>query len=63
LFAAATPILPLLLTHRVARSAHRKGLARRFWRSVMYVVLFNAAWSAGEACGYLLGPTKDRRIY
>ncbi len=63
LFAAASPLLPFLLTFRLARSAKKKGLARRFLRAAGYVFLLNVAWSAGEACGYLFGATRDSRIY
>jgi hypothetical protein len=63
LYAGASPLLPFLLTLRLARSASRKGLARRFWRSAMFVFLFNLAWSAGEFCGYCFGPAKGSRIY
>ncbi len=63
LFAAASPILPFLLTFRLARSAKGKGLTQRFRRALGYVLLFNAAWSAGEAFGYLFGATRDSRIY
>jgi hypothetical protein len=62
-FAAASPALPFLLTWRLARSAARKGMARRFWRCAAYVFVFNVAWSAGEMCGYLFGPATGSRIY
>ncbi len=54
-YVLASPLLPAVLTFRVALHAHRKGLAGRFWRSAVWVVAFNVAWSAGEFAGYLLG--------
>jgi hypothetical protein len=62
-YALASPVLPFLLTARLAASAGRKRIAARFWRCAAYVFLFNAAWSAGEFCGYLFGPAKGSRIY
>jgi hypothetical protein len=62
-YAAAAPLLPFLLTLRLAKSAGSKGLSSRFWRASAYVFLFNTAWAAGEFFGYLFGPTKDSRIY
>ncbi len=62
-FALASPALPFLLTARSARSAWRKGMARRFWKCAGYVFAFNIAWSAGEFWGYLFGPAKGSRIY
>jgi hypothetical protein len=63
LYAAGSPVLPILLTWRLLRSLRGKGLARRFWRCGVLVLLFNTAWSAGESCGYLFGPAKGERIY
>jgi hypothetical protein len=52
---AATPLLPLLLTGRVARAAGPTRWAT-FLRALPATLAFLTAWSVGEAWGYLLGP-------
>lgn len=55
LYLAGTPGLPFLLGWRIARAAGR----RRRWpfvRALPLTLAFLAAWSAGEAAGYLRGP-------
>ena len=57
-YLAATPILPPLLTARVARCApprHRGA----FVRALPYTVAFLTAWALGEAAGYLSGPPRE----
>jgi GT2 family glycosyltransferase len=55
---AASPMLPPLLTWRVARaSAH--GRWGTFLRALPATMLFLTAWSIGEAVGYLSGPSTD----
>ena len=51
----ASPLLPLLLTWRVARAAAR-GRWGTFLRALPATVLFLTAWSVGEAAGYMRGP-------
>jgi len=54
---AATPLLPVVLSWRVARavgSAHRKP----FLRALPVTFVFFAWWAAGEAVGYLRGLSK-----
>lgn len=51
---AASPLLPPLLTWRVARAAAR-GRWGTFLRALPATVLFLTAWSVGEAVGYMLG--------
>ena len=51
----ASPLLPPLLTWRVARAAAR-GRWWTFVRALPATVLFLTAWSVGEAVGYLRGP-------
>ena len=51
----ASPILPFLLTTRVARAAGPTRWAT-FLRALPATLAFLTAWSAGEAVGYLLGP-------
>jgi hypothetical protein len=63
LYAAGSPALPIVLTWRLLRSLRGKELTGRFWRCAALVLLFNAAWSAGEFRGYLFGPAKGGRIY
>ncbi len=54
LLLAATPVLPLVLASRVARTVDPEE--RPYFRSSLPATLtFFAAWSAGEAAGYLRG--------
>ena len=53
---AASPLLPPLLTWRVARAAAR-GRWGTFIRALPATVLFLTAWSIGEGVGYLRGPS------
>ena len=52
---AVSPLLPPLLTWRVARAAAR-GRMVTFLRALPATMLFLTAWSVGEAVGYLRGP-------
>ena len=52
---AASPLLPPLLTWRVARAAARSRWGT-FLRALPATMLFLTAWSVGEAVGYLKGP-------
>ena len=52
--AAASPLVPLVLTARLLRRLLRKGRFRRpLLVSLPLVLVFNAAWAAGEAAGRL----------
>lgn len=53
--AAGTPLLPFLLTLRLARTGASRGHAARFVRVAPLVFLLNVVWSAGELVGYLTG--------
>ncbi|MBW2242715.1 MAG: glycosyltransferase [Deltaproteobacteria bacterium] len=50
-----TPLLPFLLLRRVAGAA-RRGREGEFLRALPFTLVFLAAWSVGEAAGYLRGP-------
>jgi GT2 family glycosyltransferase len=52
---AVSPLLPPLLTWRVARASARNRLGT-FLRALPATMLFLTAWSVGEAVGYLRGP-------
>jgi glycosyltransferase involved in cell wall biosynthesis len=53
---AAAPLVPLLLTARLARAVHGKRPYRRmFWRGLPLIFLFHLAWGWGELHGYLRG--------
>lgn len=59
LYLAGAPLLPFVLTGRVARAAGRRRLGP-FIRALPLTFLFLGAWSAGEASGYLRGaPSAD----
>ena len=55
---AATPLLPAVLSWRVARAV---GSAQRkpFLRALPVTFMFFASWALGEAVGYLRGPSKS----
>ena len=63
LHAAMTPLLPCVLTLRLARSAFAKGMGRRFLRAVGWTFLFESAWSLGEAIGYLFGASSSDEVF
>lgn len=54
---AVTPLLPFLLTLRVARAAAH-GRWGTFARALPATLAFLGAWAAGEAAGYIAGPAK-----
>jgi hypothetical protein len=56
-------MLPVLLTARLGSSARRRGLGGRFMKSVLWVFLFQAAWSSGEFAGYLRGASGKSKIF
>ena len=57
LFAAGTPILPLVFLHRLARPVVRKEKLRgKFLLSLPLIVAASVLWAAGETVGYLAGP-------
>jgi GT2 family glycosyltransferase len=56
---AASPLLPPLLTWRVARAAARSRWGT-FLRALPATFLFLTAWSVGEAVGYLRGPARSQ---
>lgn len=54
---ASVPVLPFLLTLRVARAAARED-ASSFVRALPTTFAFLAAWSVGEGIGYLRGSSR-----
>jgi len=54
-YAALSPVLPAVLTLRMARSAFAKGRGHDFLKALPAVVLLTVAWSFGEFMGYLTG--------
>lgn len=56
LLLGASPLLPFLLTWRVARTAARRRWPA-FLRALPATFVFLTAWSIGEAVGYVQGPT------
>jgi glycosyl transferase family 2 len=63
LFAAFTVLLPGLMAGRIGRTALRKSLVVPYLRSLGWILLLSAAWSAGECAGYVLGHDAKARIY
>jgi len=62
-YAAAAPLLPLVLTWRAGRCANRAGLFAAFAVALPWVAAFNVAWAAGEMAGYLLGRSRQSHVY
>ena len=58
-----TPILPVLLLWRIARSARRSMYASYFPAVIPWTVLLTLAWSVGELVGYLAGPPRVNRNF
>lgn len=54
---AAVPLLPFLLTYRVARAAGASRIIT-FVRALPATLAFLTAWSIGEAVGYIRGPVR-----
>ena len=63
LYALFAPLLPFLLTARMARQAIAKGSSAAFAKASCWALMLNVAWSAGEAAGYVLGPDPRPRIF
>jgi glycosyltransferase involved in cell wall biosynthesis len=61
LYFLGSPLLPFLLTGRVARAAGRSRLGP-FVRALPLTFAFLTAWSAGEAVGYIGGPRRGGGI-
>lgn len=58
--AATFPVLAIVLTFRAARAAHAEDLPR-IPATLAYALIMSAAWSSGEAVGYLFGPGESER--
>jgi glycosyltransferase involved in cell wall biosynthesis len=56
---ALSPLLPVVLTFRVARAAANRRW-RTFLRALPATAAFLSAWAVGEAVGYALGPALAR---
>jgi len=56
----ATPALPIVRTFRIFCAARRAQRLAPFWRWLHRIVIAEAAWSAGELVGYLLGAGASR---
>lgn len=57
MYLLATPVLPALLTVRVAQCASPRNRGA-FVRALPFTVAFLTAWAIGEAAGYLSGPSR-----
>ena len=56
LFAAGTPLLPVLVLFRMTRQIVPKRRHRReFLRAFLFIVVFSIAWAIGESVGYVFG--------
>jgi GT2 family glycosyltransferase len=54
LYAALSPLLPALMTGRLAKTAFARGRHRaQFLRALPVIVLLQTVWAAGELVGYL----------
>ena len=57
---ATSPLLPFVLTKRVGQACWARH-ARPFMRALPFTFTFLAAWSLGEAAGYLTGSEPSSR--
>jgi GT2 family glycosyltransferase len=56
LYALGTPLLPPLLSWRITRNVlRRSGHRRELLLAMPLILLYTAAWAAGEAVGYVAG--------
>lgn len=63
LYAAASPLLPPLLTWRAGRRALATPWRGAFLRGLPWLLLLNASWAAGELAGYLTGRPGRQRVF
>ncbi len=63
LYAAASPVLPPLLTWRAARRAWATHRRAPFLRSLPWLLFLNTAWASGETAGYIAGKSSEDRIF
>lgn len=54
-YAALSPVLPIVLFHRMARTALQRGSFGTFAAAAPLIALLLVTWSAGEGVGYLAG--------
>lgn len=62
-YALFCPLLPLLMSARLARVAARRG---HFWKYVYalpWILFLSLLWSAGEMTGYLFGHSAERKVF
>jgi hypothetical protein len=53
-YALGTPLLPLVMTWRVARVTHERGrVVPQLWRAMPAIALFQCVWALGELAGYV----------
>jgi GT2 family glycosyltransferase len=63
-YGLVSPLLPLLLTCRLARVAANRGRSALLARALPWVLFSQTMWSAGEFCGYLAGKgASDREVF
>lgn len=65
LYAGFCPLLPWVLTWRLARIVmERGGHGREFVRALPWILFFQTVWSVGEFFGYLTGKgNSDRQVF
>ncbi len=54
-YAALSPVLPLVLFLRMARTSRERGSLAPFIRATPLIAILLMTWSAGEGVGYLFG--------
>jgi len=62
-YASFCPVLPALMTWRLARVAWRKARMKNFQQAVHWIILLSCAWSLGEVVGYLMGKSAEQKIF
>jgi hypothetical protein len=62
-YASFCPVLPALMTWRLAQVVRRKARMKNFRQALPWIVLLSCAWSLGEAVGYLMGKSPEQKIF
>jgi len=62
-FAGFSLLLPLLLTWRLGMVAFHRRKLRQFLGALGWILVFEAAWAAGECTGYLFGGSAEVSIF
>ena len=63
IYAAAMPLVPLVIMTRLRRALHGKPTGTWRWEAAPWFTGFTLLWALGEAIGYLAGPDNVVRVF